>query len=650
MLSRISLFNREIVRQITRSVGWVGIVYLLGLVVALPLRLLMQVSSEYPNYQKYENLFQVDFPIQMLFILSVPILMAIFLFRFLHVKQPADLMHSLPMTRSRIFHQYTLTGAVLLVVPVILTMLIVLILYKVLDLNLYFGIDEIFYWGGVTVLISLVLFLAGVFVGMFTGITAVHGVLSYVFLVFPAGIVFLLVSSLGFFLLGFPDSYYLHTKIETYSPLTHAMVLESRVLSPGIATVYAILIGLLYAGSLFFYKKRQVEAVSQAIAFEKLTPMFKYGAAICFMLLGGIYFGNIGMKSSWWIFGYIAGSIIGYFIAEMVLQKTWRVFTNVKGYFIFVAVMLLSFAASQLIFNLYEKNIPELSEVKQVYFSDVPYHYANSEDFESELTFTLKEPENVKAVLDLHRSIVNTRSTKKESIFFAYELENGKKVVREYEVNRNDFDELLKPIRESTEYKNASNEIFLVDTEEVDKITITPRGMRTKNAVIADSKDIKEAITILKEDAKLETYEQMNHFAYINSDVELLLDNDKRIFFEWKRSYKQFEQWLDDKNLLAEASLLPEDINYILVADKQDLVPDPYIAFDDHTLLKKLEEEGKVLKIENKDEISSMITAAETHIDGAFIAAIYYHEKGNYEITSLKENKLPEFIKDHFDK
>ncbi|PLR76638.1 multidrug ABC transporter permease [Bacillus sp. V3-13] len=650
MPSRISLFNREIIRQITRSVGWVGIVYFLGLVVALPLRLLMQVSSEYPNYQKYENLFQVDFPIQMLFILTIPVLLAIFLFRFLHVKQQADLIHSLPLKRSTIFHQYTLIGAVLLVTPVILTMLVVLIVYNAFDLKLYFEIAEIFYWGGVTVLISLVLFLAAVFVGMFTGITAVHGGLSYIFLVFPAGIVFLLVSNLGFFLLGFPDSYYLHTKIETFSPFTYALVLETRVVSPAIASIYAVLIGLLYAGSLFFYKKRQVEAVSQAIAFEKLTPVFKYGAAFCFMLLGGIYFGNIGMKSSWWIFGYVAGSILGYFIAEMVLQKTWRVFRNIKGYFIFVGVIALSFGASQLIFNQYEKNVPELSEVKQVYVSDMPYQYVNSEDYESELTFTLKEPENVQAVLNLHRSMINTPSANKESIFFAYELENGKKIVREYEMNQNDFYELLKPIKESIEYKHASNEIFLVDAEEADKITITPRGLMTKHAVIADSKDIKEAITILKKEAELETYEQMDNYSYNNSEVELLLDNDKRVFVEWKQSYKQFEKWLDDKGLLAQASLLPEDINYILVANKRELVPDPYIAFDDQTLLKQLEEEGKIFKAEDKGGINSILTAAETHIDGEFIVALYFHEKGHYEIASIKENKLPDFIKDYFDK
>ena len=86
---------------------------------------------------------------------------------------------------------------------------------------------------------------------------------------------------------------------------------------------------ILYGVSLYLYKKRKTESASEAIAFSKLRTIFKYGVTFCTMLFGGVYFSAVQSNSFiWMIFGYIIGAIIGYYIAEMVLQKTWRVFTQ----------------------------------------------------------------------------------------------------------------------------------------------------------------------------------------------------------------------------------------------------------------------------------------------------------------------------------
>ncbi|WP_318502533.1 hypothetical protein [Bacillus sp. T3] len=181
MQSKTSSFNKEILLQVVRSVGWVSIVYFLGLCIALPIRMMMTYSrKQFVNVQ-VDSLFQYDYHIQVVLLVVIPIIMAVFLFRFLHVKQAADLIHSLPVKRSKIYQYYVLTGLVLLIVPVLLNTILILLTHGALDLSPYFGVKDILYWTVTTILMNIVLFLSGVFIAMMTGISAVQAVLTYVF-------------------------------------------------------------------------------------------------------------------------------------------------------------------------------------------------------------------------------------------------------------------------------------------------------------------------------------------------------------------------------------------------------------------------------------------------------------------------------------
>ncbi len=148
MPSKTSLFNKEIFLQIVRSTGWISLIYFLGLLFSLPIRILM-IYTENNTYKRtpemVESLFQYDLHIQVILFVAIPILMSIFLFRFLQVKQSAEFMHSLPIKREKIYHQYTLSGIIGLVLPVILVTIILLIMHSILDLNSYFQIKSIIY-------------------------------------------------------------------------------------------------------------------------------------------------------------------------------------------------------------------------------------------------------------------------------------------------------------------------------------------------------------------------------------------------------------------------------------------------------------------------------------------------------------------------
>ena len=132
---------------------------------------------------------------------------------------------------------------------------------------------------------------------MMTGISVVQGVLTYVFLLFPAGIILLLFSNLSLLLFGFPGDYYLTSNLEQLSPLTYISLIDERNIKGIELIIYLAVTILLYLLALYFYKKRKTERASEAIAFSKLRSIFKYGVTFCFMLFGGVYFSAVQSSS-----------------------------------------------------------------------------------------------------------------------------------------------------------------------------------------------------------------------------------------------------------------------------------------------------------------------------------------------------------------
>lgn len=70
-------FNSSIIRQNFRQHGWIGIIYALGLMFALPLQLFMSID---PNAkpQEIDHLFRISGNVQALFIITIPVAAGLF--------------------------------------------------------------------------------------------------------------------------------------------------------------------------------------------------------------------------------------------------------------------------------------------------------------------------------------------------------------------------------------------------------------------------------------------------------------------------------------------------------------------------------------------------------------------------------------------
>ena len=364
---------------------------------------------------------------------------------------------------------------------------------------------------------NLLVFFIGVFVAMVTGISAVNAVITYILFVLPVGVFSLSVFNIQYLLFGFSSEYYLNSNIERLVPFVRASELSQLPLTGKEALAYAAVTIMFAVLALIIYKYRKIESAQQPIAFRNLQPLFKYGVAFCSLLVGGFYFGESKNQIGWIIFGMVATSLIGYFVAEMVLAKTWRVFKKWKGYVFF----LTAFAVIGLLFNLmgakYEQKLPNLSEVERVYLGDSIFFLKEDlnrrmYDYDTNDSFFLKEKNNMDLVYKFHKEIINNQDTLEgipsyntRSIAIGYEMENGKMLVRDYQIPIELYNEYFKEIVVTEEYKyNHFPLLRFKEVNEIKSISFYRDGPIQTNVVIADPAKISEFATILQEEIRNE--------------------------------------------------------------------------------------------------------------------------------------------------
>ncbi|QTM98909.1 hypothetical protein ERJ70_06100 [Sediminibacillus dalangtanensis] len=654
MRSKTSLFNKQLLKQDLLSTGWIAIVYFAGLVFSLPLNLLMLETNERMEYS-FNSLFESNGEIQLFLLYIIPVLVAVFLYRYMQVKNASDFIHSLPITRRKIFNHHFLIGIALIVMPLLLTAVILSLMLPALDLYMVYTQADIWEWFGASVAFSLLLFSAGVLIGMFTGISAVQGVLTYIFLLFPAGILVLIYSNLNVLLDGFPTSYYHLTNVNLYSPLTDFVDMNDWKFHGWKFSIYLLLSVVFYALAWFIYHKRPAEASGQPLAFHQVRPIFKYGVTTCMLLFGGFYFDETDNYFGWIVFGYVLGSFIGYLVAEMVLQKTWRVFGKWKGYVLFLAaagavILLLSFDITG-----YEKRIPEAEQIESVYFNENPMYYNDERSTKNIRKLAIQDPAIIRKIQNLHQQIVEQsisglpeNRANKEKLFFSYQLKNGSRINREYYIDLDEtFAPYLKPIYESREYKEIKNRILTLDENDFSNLVIFNEFDRSSSTRIVEKTEIKEALQNLKQDIYDQTYEEMVHPIDTMAYIEFPEGENMMYQLPILRSYERFGNWLKKQGIYDQTIIQAEDISYAVILDEREESEDVYQTFYES----KNGDNGLVVEDKQKLRETLETTASENH--GTNVSSHYYvglFLEGDEQpvIRPISKNNVPAFVTDYF--
>lgn len=281
------------------------------------------------------------------FVAGCALVASLLCFHYLQDGRSAVMVHSLPPRREGLFLSACAAGLTLLLVPILLAGLLfagVMALHRVLS------VSAVLVFIFVMASIAILTFGVTSFVGMFTGSFIAQGALTLVFVNLPYMLENVLITYCDRYLFGFwagtpfTASFNPILVMRSYlANLSGSYVLENRF-HPGVPLVF-MLLGLLFLLlGMLLYRLRHIENAGNIIAMRGVKPIFRFAMA----LFGALAFSTLlsSFFPGSFPFGLevaicIAGGVLFYFVAEMLLRRTVRVFRHFRGALAFAAAYLL---------------------------------------------------------------------------------------------------------------------------------------------------------------------------------------------------------------------------------------------------------------------------------------------------------------------
>ena len=207
---------------------------------------------------------------------------------------------------------------------------------------------------------------------------------------------------------------------------------DYRIIGMGYLLAFMAVSFLMVVLAVFLLRRRHMESATDVVSVPVLKPVFQCCLAVgtafvfCYVIFESFFRDKLtGMPEALLIVALLAiGAFIGYFAAEMLMQKTVRVFGNRKKYrgwgicCAALAVFILCFE-----FDLFgfERHVPATEKIESVRVDGDILH----------------EQENILLSQELHRQILankafNENSKQTQSIMLDYQLKNGRSVFRQY--------------------------------------------------------------------------------------------------------------------------------------------------------------------------------------------------------------------------
>lgn len=191
-----------------------------------------------------------------------------------------------------------------------------------------------------------------------------------------------------------------------------AVVLAIRFQGFGYALVYALAGLVLAALALCLYRRRSLETAGDVMAVSWVRPIFKYGVGLCAGLaFGSVLYAWLGWnlpQGAWTLllFMLLCGAM-GYFVAEMLLQKAFWVFKGSwKGCVLLLCAMTAATAVMELDLTGFERRVPDPDRVVSLTLYG-PYTAPNDDG--RSVGLDTSDPELIRLVTELHRAVVEEK-------------------------------------------------------------------------------------------------------------------------------------------------------------------------------------------------------------------------------------------------
>ena len=377
------------------------------------------------------------------------VIAAMAVFSHLYNARSANLYGSLPIRREGLFVTHYLAGLAFLLVPNLVIFLLVLLIEAIGGAVF---LPALGFWLAVACGECLFFYSLSVFCGMFTGhilaLPAFYGILN----ILAYGVMGLVYTVFRDFYYGFSgfgggvsrvvDWLTPINKLGSYGTVDFWVTENGyEVFGLNIVAAYAGVAVLLAAASFLLYRVRRLESAGDVVSVRCMRPVFKYGVAFCAgmalgvatsLMLGG---GEVALMASILIWG-----VAGCFAAQMLLDKSFRVFKKWRGAVAVAGVFVALFLVVGFDLTGYETRIPNPANVESVQVDTTDG--VRLGDNGDSIWLDVTDQTQIGQLVDLHRAAVGQRDRRADGgtgrsmrVGLTYTLKGGATLSREYWVD-----------------------------------------------------------------------------------------------------------------------------------------------------------------------------------------------------------------------
>ena len=466
-------------------------------------------------------------PVVVFLMLAVGLVWAAVLFHYLNENKTVAFFHSLPFGRRSLFLNFCLTAAAGILMPLVLVGLICLLLLFYQQFSLLYTAGQVLWWILCSFLWIMSFFATGVCMGMITGQALVQPVFALILQVLPLGLYTLVSYLLQKLIYGFPAYSDALLDYLRYLPLIQMFEGEAP---KGTYLLLLLVFSLVFLGlGWLLYRRRPLERTGDIIVFPVLRPIFKYGVTFCVSLCGGLLITEI-MGAYLPLWPFLLWALIGYAIAEMLLQKSVRILHAWKGLAVYCVVFLVAIAGLRVDLFGYERRLPQAEQVA--------YALVNRQErgIQAELealdamaaagirvppqlmeTFYLeglyREPEDIATVIQLQERLIRDKERQRDKNRYndiVYVMKDGSIMRRQYaNLYAEENLDLIKKLEEAPESRRWQHGILAALPEDVDWMTVSDTAFQTKESPLLSPEQIAGLLAAYQKDLQEETYEEM---------------------------------------------------------------------------------------------------------------------------------------------
>lgn len=406
------------------------------------------------------------FPFIFVFLFFIALGLTMQCFGYLYKSSSTILMHSLPVSRKTLFWSNFMAGFLSAVIPTTVISVFTVLFALLRGAT---GFSPILILWGIMCLSFLFFYAFAILCAQITGnilaLPALFAIFNFVVWV----LTYLFSSLLPTFLYGYNGYRSIFTQMgdhsivdwltptvhildnvywtHNYMPMPEGFVgtqpITSYYLNNGwILGVYSIVALAFLALAYFIYKYRHVESAGDPISIRALFPLFRISVSFCTGICMGmlsselIGFGNSALPLS---ILCVIWAVIGYLIAEMILQKSFRVRHAWRGAAIMALAMVLCFTALWTDVIGYSKKVPDGANVESISLNLSLYHGANGNYMNNTNFDNITNEQLISTIIQTHQLITQAPRAEEcwnetTSFRIVYTMKNGTTLARSFPV------------------------------------------------------------------------------------------------------------------------------------------------------------------------------------------------------------------------